>query len=123
MSYFPMCLSSLLLWTCDQLYFRYIIDETIGYYVVEIPKFSGWVHGVMVYHGTGSGISVYQDGIRVGTSTVKVGGSSDPKTSGDGRVLIGKRVTTGNQRYTSVLVDEVKMYNRQLSEDEICKLN
>ena len=76
----------------------------------------------MVYHGTGSGITVYQDGIRVGTSTVKESGSVS-KPRGDGRVFIGKRVTAGNQRYTSVLVDEVKMYNRQLSEDEICKLN
>ena len=118
-----MCLSSLLLWTCDQLYFRYIIDETVGYYIVGmIPKSSGWVHSVMVYHGTGSGITVYQDGIRVGTSTVKMDGST-VKRSGDGRVFIGKRVATGSQRYTSVLVDEVKMYNRQLSEDEICKLN
>ena len=76
----------------------------------------------MVYHGTGSGITVYQDGIRVGTSTVK-GSDSVSKPRGDGRVFIGKRVTTGDQRYTSVLVDEVKMYNSQLSEDEICKLN
>ena len=27
----------------------------------------------MVYHGTGSGTTFYQDGIRVGTSTVKEG--------------------------------------------------
>lgn len=75
----------------------------------------------MVYHGTGSGITVYQDGIRVGTSTVKMSGGSKP--SGDGNVYIGRRITHAGSSYASVYVDEVKMYNRQLSEDEICKLN
>ena len=75
----------------------------------------------MVYHGTGSGISVYQDGISVGTDTVKEGGGHKP--SGDGHVVIGRRVTEGGTFYVSVYVDEVRMYNRQLSEDEICKLN
>ena len=75
----------------------------------------------MVYHGTRSGITVYQDGSEVGTSTGKVSGGSMP--SGDGNVFIGKRITPGGTFYASVYVDEVKMYNKQLSEDEICKLN
>ena len=75
----------------------------------------------MVYHGTGSGITVYQDGIRVVRSTAKQGGGSMP--SGDGHVFIGRR-NLGSQgvRYASTYVDELKMYNRQLSEAEICKM-
>ena len=75
----------------------------------------------MVYHGTRSGITVYQDGTEVGRSTVKEGVGSKP--SGDGSVFIGRRVTLGGTFYGSVYVDEVKMYNRELSENEICKLN
>ena len=77
---------------------------------------------VMVYHGTGSGITVYQDGIKVGTSTVKV--STGSKPNGNGRVFIGRR-DLGSRlgaRYASTYVDEIKMYNNQLSEDEICKM-
>ena len=38
---------------------------------------------------------------------------------GNGRVEIGRRVLTSNARYASTYVDEIKMYNRQLSESEI----
>ena len=75
----------------------------------------------MVYHGTGSGITVYQDGIRVGTSTVKV--STGSKPSGNGHVFIGRRdLGKLGARYASTYVDEIKMYNDQLSEEEICKM-
>ena len=35
------------------------------------PETTDWVHAVMVYHGTGGGITVFHDGVNVGTSDAK----------------------------------------------------
>ena len=67
----------------------------------------------MVYHGVAQGITAYHDGTEVGTDTEKYAG---PKPNGNGQVLIGKRY---GDPHTSVSVDEIKFYNRQLSEQEI----
>ena len=82
----------------------------------ETAKPPGWVHSVMVYHGTGQGISVYHDGSKIGTDRDKNTGN---KTGGNGRVVIGRRVITSGTYYASTYVDEIKMYNRELSENEI----
>ena len=71
----------------------------------------------MVYHGVGMGIPAYQDGLNIGTTTGKT--SLSPKPRGGGRVEIGRRVLHSGPFYASAYVDEVKMYNRQLSESEI----
>ena len=71
----------------------------------------------MVYHGVGRGIIAYQDGMNIGTTTAKT--VLSPKPRGDGRVEIGRRVLAGGPSYASTYVDEVKMYNRQLSESKI----
>ena len=68
----------------------------------------------MVYHGVGQGITVYHDGTEVGTDIEKA--FFGPKPMGNGQTLIGKR---GSGSYTSVSVDEIKFYNRQLSQEEI----
>ena len=67
----------------------------------------------MVYHGEGMGITAYQDGslIQNEASKVMLDGT---KPTGNGNTIIGKR-----ERYISMLLDEVKMYNRQLSQNEI----
>ena len=92
---------------------RYLIDEADGYYLVSTSTLNQWVHGVMVYHGEGLGITVYQDGrlIQNQPSKVTVDGT---KPTGNGNTIVGKR-----ERYVSMLLDEVKMYNRQLSQGEI----
>ena len=94
---------------------RCAIDENDGAFIVETDISSGgWVHMVMIYHGVGLGITVYHDGTEVGADTEKA--FFGPKPMGNGQTLIGKR---GASSYTSVSVDEVKFYNRQLSQEEI----
>ena len=61
----------------------------------------------MVYHGAGQGISVYHDGSKIGTDRDK---ASKSTVAGSGRV---------DRINGSTYVDEIKMYNRQLSESEI----
>ena len=86
--------------------FRYAIDQPNGNYVVETAKPTGWVHAVLAY----------QDGIKVGTDT-----SRNPfsRLSGNGEVVIGRRF---GALYASAFVDEIKMYNRQLSQKEIATM-
>ena len=69
-----------------------------------------------MYHGDGQGITAYHDGTKIGTDTDKNTGN---KIGGNGRVVIGRRVITSGAYYASTYVDEIKMYNRQLSENEI----
>ena len=92
---------------------RYVIDEVDGYYLIGTSTLNQWVHGVMIYHGEGLGITAYQDGslIQNQASKVVVNGT---KPRGNRNTVIGKR-----ERYVSMLLDEVKMYNRQLSLEEI----
>ena len=63
----------------------------------------------MVYHGSHQDITAYQDGNKIGTHTDKtvVAGT---KPTANGQSIIGKR-----EKYISMYVDEIKMYNRQLS--------
>ena len=68
-----------------------------------------------------SGIIVYHDGIEVGRDK-----RGSPGTGTGGMVTCslggGKIGGSVGPRYASVYVDEIKMYNRQLSEEEICKM-
>ena len=77
--------------------------------------FNQWFHAVLICHGPQDGISVYHDTTQVGMS-MKYGRSTTP---GTGQTLIGARDILASPYYTSVAVDEVKMWNRQISENEI----
>ena len=97
-----------------------VIDETDGWYGTGIQKPSGWVHIAMVYHGVRQGITGYVDGSQIGTGT-----SINPGHGGmgTGQVVIGRRVfSEEGPRYASVQVDELRMYNRQLSKEEIANM-
>ena len=99
--------------------FSYAIDQTNGPYVIDVTKPTCWVHSVLVYHGVDQGITVYHDGSQVGTDTSR---EAATRISGDGEVAIGRRAGLYNTLYASALVDEIKMYNRQLSQKEITNM-
>ena len=84
---------------------------------MKIDVTTGWVHGVMVYHGVEQGITVYQDGRKIGTGTDKRHAGAKPR--GNGQVGVGLRNHGYRDRYASVSVDEIKFYNQQLTEKEI----
>ena len=69
----------------------------------------------MVYHGVGQGITGYVDGSQIGTDSEI---TPSPKERGTGWVVIGWRGVYG-RRYASAFLDEIKMYNRQFSQEEI----
>ena len=64
----------------------------------------------------GQGITVYTDGAVQGSGTSKGSGSRPP---GDGRVVIGRYYTNRDDRYASVAVDELTLWNRTLTLQEI----
>ena len=73
----------------------------------------------MVYHGVGVGITIYHDGreiVRVSGTT----GGSNP--IGNGQVVVGRRTIAAGDRYASASVDEIKFYNRQLTQEEISNM-
>ena len=84
--------------------------------MIEVTKPTGWVHAVLVYHGVDQGITAYQDGRQIEKSITK---GSINRNGGKGKVVIGRRL--GGQ-YASALVDEIKMYNRQLSQEEMTNM-
>ena len=73
----------------------------------------------MVYHGVGGGITAYQDGVKIGTDTIL---SVHTQPSGNGTVIIGMRELGEGKRFATASVDDIKFYNYQLTEQEICQL-
>ena len=73
----------------------------------------------MVYHGLGQGITVYHDGTEVGSDTSRASGS---RVQGNGDLFIGRRLGQSGSLHAAVYVDELKLYNRQLSVDEISRM-
>ena len=64
----------------------------------------------------GQGITVYTDGSLQGNDTSKYTRSW---AAGDGRLVIGRWYTDRDQRYASVAVDELTLWNRTLTLQEI----
>ena len=64
----------------------------------------------------GQGFTTYKDGVEQGNGTSKGGGSYPP---GDGRVVIGRRFTNRDEWYASAEVDELTLWNRALTLQEI----
>ena len=66
------------------------------------------------------GIKIFQNGVEV---SVETGLTGREYTPGDGRIVIGRRFTGSDREYISVQVDELLLFNKTLSEEEIRKLN
>ena len=75
-----------------------------------------WFHLSLVLHGSGSGISIYLDGLSVG----KKGWTAKEHSSGSGMVGIGALYTIQHLHYfASVMADEFTMWNKELTSEEI----
>ncbi len=76
------------------------------------PQAGRWVHIVGVSNG--SNALLYYDGVLVATS-----GASMGTLNNGGAIAIGAGVGTGDDGYVSAQIDDVRIYNRALSQDEI----
>ena len=99
--------------------FRYNIDQPSGGLTIVTSLPTGWVHAVLIYHGEVEGTTLYHDKAKVGSQTSLF---AQPMNKGTGIVFIGRRIDWSRSLYSSVYVDELKMYNRQLSQDDISRM-
>jgi hypothetical protein len=79
------------------------------------PSLNEWVHFALVYDGTGAGNEsrLYADADVIGTQTAALNTADSPKTFAVGR---------WNTSYFNGLVDDLRVYNRALTQAEIAKL-
>ena len=84
-------------------------------YSVDIDT---WFHISFVYRGATDGVYLYFDG-----SFINSYSWTSLQTSAGSRVVeIGTLYTNPRQDYGSVIVDELTMWNRQLTSDEITQI-
>ena len=71
----------------------------------------GWFHLAMVYHGlnNGEGFTLYHNGVEVAHVDFK---SASSYNAGPGSMVIGRSFTNNDDIYTSVVVDELTLWNR-----------
>ena len=79
-----------------------------------------WTHITFVYVGPDGGITIYHDGVLEGGTTSKIYYEPDTYC---GELKIGKLFEDDNHhRFGEVMFDELTMWNRQLSSEEIMKI-
>ena len=89
----------------------YLLD---GSFRTSQPKPTGWTHIVLNYIGpnNGEGIRIFKDGTEVDSDTTK---ATLSLTTGDGRIVVGRRYTNYDNYYASVAVDELIYFNALLT--------
>ena len=100
------------------LYFSYSLFLSGAYISASEPTPLDWYHLVFNYILTNAtqGIVVYHDGQEVARSTNVVTG---PTVASSGEVVIGRYYVPYDGAYSSVLVDEMLFFNRELNPGEI----
>ena len=85
----------------------------------ELRKPPGWFLITMVLRGPDDGIVVYHGATQVAEDTTK---SNLPSAPGDSRVLIGRKRISRDDDYASIMVDELTMWNRKLTPEEVTQI-
>ena len=103
---------------------RYEIDLTPHYYTAEtsddpnhLKKPRGWFMMTLVLRGPYAGIVAYHD-----TTPVAETNHYEDKTSnpGEGKIYIGRKRTNDNDNaYASLMADELTLWNRSLTAEEV----
>ena len=92
------------------------MDLINGYFIAPTQKPTAWFHASLVFHNSSEGITVYHDGNQVATDDSKSPASSDSR---DGITVIGRRFSQIDNQYATLIVDELAMWNRAMSEDHV----
>ena len=100
---------------------RWRLNPESGYYHVDLAaRLSQWAHYAFVLHGIGEGegdgFTLHENGVPVGTLNHSNGTWN---VAGPGAMVIGKRYVNEDGDYVSVVVDELLMWNRKLTQPEI----
>ena len=93
-----------------------MVNETNRQKLTINGRSTEWLHIVLILPAPKEGILVYHDNIMQSGSANSE--SVSPGTP-SGRTVIGKRYTNSNQNHGTVIVDELTIWNRALSEAEV----
>ena len=82
--------------------------------VASTSRPTQWFHLVLNYLGPDQGATIYQDG----EEHLHQGLQDVTQTAGTGIVVIGRHSPVSDDRYTSVMMDELMFFNRKLTSNE-----
>ena len=99
-------------------FLRFIVLLPTGVLKVIYTKPTGWTHIVGNYIGPndGEGVRMFINGAEVASDTTKWIQSF---SAGDGRIIIGRIYTNGDNDHASVQVDELIYINAALTSDDV----
>ena len=99
---------------------RYGINLSDGKFYREAERLADWFHAVLNFIGPDDGIQIYNYGVKVNDDASK---RQKNYKLGDRRIVIGRLYTDLDQRYASVKVDELLLFNQTVTETEITILS
>ena len=114
------------IWHSDKVFSILLILIFCRYYVRPRTKYTrldvvgvpvGWFHAVLIYQE--DQITVYHNKI---LQSGLLGTGTTSKPPGSGTVMIGRGIIDRVNYWGSVIVDELAMWNRALSETEVAQL-
>ena len=85
---------------------------------MDYPKVSGWTHFVLNYIGpnNGEGIELFKDGAEAKNSTAR---TPLNRSTPNGRIVVGRYYTNGDNQYTSFEIDELFLFNHVLNSKDV----
>ena len=92
----------------------YALRIPTGEFSVTISSPAGWFQMVIVYHD--GGLTVHHVGTVQDTDSEK---TDTNHTQSSGRMVIGRKSVIVRDFYTSVVVDELTLWNRSLRTEDI----
>ena len=109
--------------------YRYNTDFTEYFYTVlsdgastELRKPTGWFLITMVLRGPDDEVVIYHDATQVAQTTEKKVIPDINSLPGLRRVFIGRKRVSHDQDYASIMVDELTMWNRKLTQEEVTQI-
>ena len=100
---------------------RFRVHVAVRELRVELNRPIGWAHVVLNYFGPNAGIKVYYNGTEVGSDTPS-STSAYPRSTGEGRIVLGRIKPDGDYWYTSLELDELSYFNKALNTTEIAAM-
>ena len=95
------------------------------YYSSHSYNLDQWYHAAVVMRpwnpapGGGGGITVYSDGVEMATDDSL---SSRTREAVPGNVVIGRRAVGSDSLYSSLIMDEVTIFDTEIPEEDIRKI-
>ena len=101
--------------------FSWRLDTLNGVFRADLPRQAGWIHYTFVLgvRNEADGFTVYVNGVLATEGSMS---SDEGFAPGSGAMVIGRRYLDFDSRYVSVIVDELLLWNRKLTQPEIQKI-